>query len=1244
MTSHQTRTFSHVSPERFDRDTPQVPYLVFNLGPGKLQRLVVKVWSNDQGWCDSGLNSPDPYANSHTAFALALIPDGDTPKNLELHTFQSNFRASRSIRCHTNIWNFGPNVENDSTPDEVHGWLESEARLGGASIGVYPVARYQGWVNFVWKMEVEVVSEMRGRVEPAGHEATPTQAHHTDRRLTSVSTLGEEESSQLRSTPGNSTRSSANPKPESRILPSRGPRQQPLDEEQEAYVNGVVTRIASRFPDCRNAKSLDDAIAIAKQAMRAVPKEHPEYVDYLNTLACGLFARFERSKTLTDLRGAISLTHEALDREKNEGPFRIKLLENLNGYLEKMFSHETIEQNIDTSVEILQEVLPTVSKQSPVYSMFLCTLAQGLYQRFIVSNAMAHLNEAISVGKDVIAAAAENHPNRVRFLVQASVLLKRRYLRDGTVPDLEDAIKLSREALNITAKHDFRRCLCLRDLSEGLHRRYILFNAWSDLEEAMALFQEAMSMTSESGPEYIYYLLKFGSMLNSRFGRTKELEDLEASIQNIRTVLRAVEGDDDRKFRAELLSDLGSLLHGRFSITKRTTDLDEAIDAGRQAKALAPNAGCLDNLGLNLTERFETSAERDVADLDEGTEVIRKGLGTLRDDHPHRAGSLINLGIALHRRFAETGSTQDRDEAMKHFREALGSESAPYNARVMAGQHLLTRAQSDQSTRDAFLAAKATIGMLDSYAPLSLRPQDKQDVVSVVAGIAAEAAAIALEDGQDAATALELLETGRGIIASFFHDRRADVSLLEEKHPDLARGFRDIRGQLDKPSLADGPGALSAQPGQHETDQRFSASSQMKALLATIRSQPDFERFLQPADEAEMRRAAAGGPIVVVNVSSFRCDALIIEGSGVRVLQLPNLTNADVRRRSELLRDPETLTWLWNAVVGPVLDSLGFKQPPRDGCWPRVWWIPTGPLVQFPLHAAGYHLESRNQTAMDRVVSSYSSSVKAIVLSRQSNYVWSGSDVVLVSMQETPGQAKLSHAVAEVEAVQSVCTTIALPCVKPEVTKENVLSALETCRIFHFAGHGVTDALNPLRSHLFLNDWGSNPLTAESLMEMNLGHSSPFLAYLSACRTGENANEQLLDENIHLANAFQLAGFRHVIGTLWEVDDELCADMARLTYEFIVNQSITDDSVSRGLHHATRQLRDRWARRSGASRGEENDIESERDESANSNQSSESKDVLEGSKGGQSDARGQRTVGKSELTSPLWVPYIHYGP
>lgn len=97
------------------------------------------------------------------------------------------------------------------------------------------------------------------------------------------------------------------------------------------------------------------------------------------------------------------------------------------------------------------------------------------------------------------------------------------------------------------------------------------------------------------------------------------------------------------------------------------------------------------------------------------------------------------------------------------------------------------------------------------------------------------------------------------------------------------------------------------------------------------------------------------------------------------------------------------------------------------GCgerWPRVRWIPTGPLVGCPKHAAGYHLEKQGRTTLDRMGSSYAISLRSvtgIVHSRQQPRpeTVAGSRAASVAMTDTPEQSTLHFASHEIRAVQT---------------------------------------------------------------------------------------------------------------------------------------------------------------------------------------------------------------------------------
>jgi len=52
------------------------------------------------------------------------------------------------------------------------------------------------------------------------------------------------------------------------------------------------------------------------------------------------------------------------------------------------------------------------------------------------------------------------------------------------------------------------------------------------------------------------------------------------------------------------------------------------------------------------------------------------------------------------------------------------------------------------------------------------------------------------------------------------------------------------------------------------------------------------------------------------------------------------------------------------------------------------------------------------------------------------------------------------------------------------------------------------------------------------------------LAYLAACSTADIRSHHFLDEGIQIGNTFQLAGFPHVIATMWPAADQICPAIA----------------------------------------------------------------------------------------------------
>ncbi|KAJ3455225.1 hypothetical protein MRS44_013825 [Fusarium solani] len=997
----------------------------------------------------------------------------------------------------------------------------------------------------------------------------------------------------------------------------------PLDHpDRVVWLNNLGVHLSDRFSLTGAMADLEEAIRLTREAIDAIPLDHPDRAGRLNNLGLRLGDRYSRIGATADLEEAIRVTREAIDATPLDHSDRAGRLNNLGIFLSDRYSRSGAMADLEGAIRLTREAIDATPLDHPDRAWRLNNLGLRLNDRYSRIGTMADLEEAIRVGREAINAIPRDYPNRAAFLSNLGLRLGETYSRTGSMADLEEAIHLIREAIDATPLDYPDRAGRLNNLGSRLGERYSRIGTMADLEEAIHLIQEAIDATPLDHSDRAGRLNNLGSRLGDRYSRTGTMADLEEAIRVGREAIKAT--PLDHPDRVVWLNNLGIHLSDRFSRTGATADLEKAIRLTREAIDATPlgrpnRAAFLSNLGNRLGDRYSRTGA--IADLEEAIRLKREAIDATPLDHPDRAGQLNSLGSCLGGRYLEAGAMADLEEAKECFVTALRHSTSDVSTRVTAGRLFLSSPAILQD-QQAYAIAKTTIDLIPLLTPRSLQHSDKTHLLSAAVGLSSDAAAIALHANRSPAAAIDLLETGRGVIAGALFEQ-SDLAALEREHPDLARSFIDLRDQLDAPPPADSLATVERPTAAAETDgdRRRDAGPQLAALLEKIRSKSGFERFLLSASEADILEAARHGPIVVLNVSSYRCDTLLIEQSGIRLLELPHLSRDAINDHVRGLETLDTLGWLWDDIVCPILNALDFTRPPPDGQWPHVWWVPTGTLTRFPLHAAGHHLRRTGETAVDRVVSSYASSVKAIIHSRRRPQqappaARESRNAVVVAMQNTPKQMPLKYASDEVDAVVAVCESMGLPHDRPRPLKADVSSALEACRVFHFAGHGSTHPTEPLQSQLLLDDWDREPFTVRSLLETNLTSKPPFLAYLSACGTGQILDEGSVDESIHLANACQLAGFRHVVGTLWSVDDGLCVDMARMTYEFLRDEGIRDDCVSRGLHRAMRTVRDRWVNGEDGGRG---------------------KSWLSGPERDAKLGRG------SEARRPLWVPYVHFG-
>jgi tetratricopeptide (TPR) repeat protein len=789
--------------------------------------------------------------------------------------------------------------------------------------------------------------------------------------------------------------------------------------------------------------------------------------------------------------------------------------------------------------------------------------------------------------------------------------LQARFDRTGKLAYLDEAVTTLREAADATPADHPDRARALSNLGGALHVRFDRTGELTDLNAAVTAGRKAVDSTPVGHPDRAVRLSNLGFTLQVRSERTRELDDLDEAVTLGRRAVGAAPAGYPA--RATMLGNLARALQRRYERTEAPADLDAAITAARDAVDATPadhpdravwQAGLG---GALLTRSLRTGAP---ADLDTAITAARDAVDATPVDHPNRAGMLSNLGGALQARFDRTGKLADLDAAVNVLREAATLEAASPRLRAVAATTWGLAAGAGGRWPEAVAAFAVTFDLLGLVAPRNLTRGDQEHQLADLGGLASHAAACCVRADQ-ADRAVELFEQGRGILLGQALDTRTDLTELAERHPDLAERFTKLRDDLDQAhdgqhavtlaAEAVGVAGLGDEAAHQAAQRRRQATRAFDQLIVSIRDMPGYAGFLRRLSARDLAAAAPDGPVVIVNPSQFGSHALILTSGGAfEPVPLNNVTPERVEQEVTglltALEDPRrprtteerltaVLRWLWDAIADPVLDRLGLTGPPAVGeASPRLWWCLPGLLSFLPLHAAGHHdtrADAVPQTVADRVISSYTPTVRALLYARRS-YPADGAghrdqadgqeDILVVAMPSTPGDRSLPYAEHEADLLRQRFPGRTRTLTGSGATYATVIRALARARLAHFACHGTADLANPSASRLLLHDHKQKPLTVSDVARLRLEHAD--LAFLSACSTARPGT-RLTDEAIHLASAFQLAGYRHVIGTLWPVTDSAAAKVANGIYSALADAGTTNASAA-ALHAVTRQLRDLW--------------------------------------------------------------------
>ncbi|WP_406491885.1 CHAT domain-containing protein [Streptomyces sp. NBC_00846] len=946
---------------------------------------------------------------------------------------------------------------------------------------------------------------------------------------------------------------------------------------------------------------------------RAVHLCHPEdpfYREVLISLADLVGLRLTFSRQFEDLTAAIDGYRRVLDALPHDDQVAHDMLANLGICYRVRYETRQEQADIDEAVHYFRMAVERIRDPGKLAAakaeLAKAITLQGPEERMTVPpGGLTFLAGPGSRPKRPLAEAAHRPEELAAHAVLLADLLAE-YERGGDNALLDRIDEHGHAVLDALPPTHAHRWVIGRPLGLALLRRFEATGRGEDLHEAVELLREVVGRPAGGMPEESSDLMHLSGVLIARFKHEGGVAGLDEAIALAR---RAEVSASDRSELARALNALGTALVYRAQFSGSGLDLREAISVGESALAAADTPSLLAHaqgtLGNRLRQRY--LADGDPADLDAAIGLMRTALA--HRDNKRAAVVRTALALALRDRGVLGGDGGgDLAEAATLYRAALADEavgSPQYGHAQLALAEVLndlgrreeaigllddlTRSGSG-SRLDRMDAARTRAGLLadrafdadtrrdtadggtgvgghgaagdwraatDAFSDAvnqlhlsvwrGLSRADRARLLARWSGLASDAAAAAINLG-DAERAVELLDHGRSLLWGQALDGRTDLTALRAVRPDLANELDTVHTGFAAEAWTDERGAHSA------AEHRRRLALDWERLVTSVRTLPGFAGFLLPTPFAELSAAAAEGPVVLVNVSVYRCDALVVSAEGVRVVPLPRLTleqaEAYARRHLRAMgrtggpglahgpRDQALLSvceWLWDTVAGPVLAETALL-PQR-----RIWWCPTGALTQLPLHTAGYHDPEDSHRAaavIDRAVSSLTPTLRALLHARRPAKK-RPRRLLAVACEQRPryvtGLADLPLALREVSTLRDLVPDATIR-TGGAATRAEAMALLPGHTCAHFACHGGPGGHGPEgRSVLFLAD---ERLTMADFAGLDLADAE--LAVLSACHTA-TAGPELPDEADHLAGALQIAGFRQVVSTLWAIGDDTAA-------------------------------------------------------------------------------------------------------
>ncbi|KIK45370.1 hypothetical protein CY34DRAFT_801730 [Suillus luteus UH-Slu-Lm8-n1] len=941
-----------------------------------------------------------------------------------------------------------------------------------------------------------------------------------------------------------------------------------VDCEMIRHTDAGHTQFA-KYIASKTVSHLSAAVEHFQLVLDQCPASHPDHAAALTNLAWARLKGYIR-KDLQDIDTTISLFRHTLALRPQRHPDHPLSLYNLTEALRRRHRKKSTAADIRESAQLYHELLPLCPEGT-----YLCSIASGKNGVDYVIYECNKLptdasDEGICLRRVVLELCPVGHQRRPRALGKLSNALESRFTQSGNIDDLDECIQFRREAVSLCPEEHTDHDIYLNNLALSLIYRFRHQGNPDDLDGAISLYEEALLLCPVGHESRDVSLNTLGGALVTRFNERGARDDITRAISLRREALTLRPPGHPR--RDTTLNNLALALKTRYDELGVSEDLNEAIDLYRESLRIRrldhpERHRTLFNLSSALCSRFMHTRKDE--DVEEAIDLCQQSLEALPSLHPDRYFSYMWLQEAYLSRYRVQLNPADLSLAVENFRLASGHPTQGFPNRIDTALKWVDEAESHQHG-SALEAYQVCLELFDSHVMTRSSIIARREAATAFNGansLPVDAASCAIRF-DNLRHAVVLVEQGRGQQWSLASRLKTPVDDLESAYPTLSRNYLELSKRVSNAVQSSATTTDRAAADRAATEYR-ALTRQWESAVAEIRNIKDFSRFLLPPAYEDLQAAARHGPVIILVASQYSCDAIIVPTSGEpHHVPLPSIALADLTilkdrftraiRHASRMNPKEMRTDLivllrivWDEIMLPIVNVLENVLKVRRHS--RIWLCPTAAFTSIPLHAAHPFLtkpdRSKEPCLEDLYVCSYTPTLSALVRSRQMmKKRVTPSFVTIGQGQPGTGKGKALLAVdSELELVRKLVpatashTTIS----GDAATRAGALKALESNTWVHLACHGKQDPAQPYHSHFVMRD---EDVTLLDIMEKDIPRAE--FAFLSACHTAVG-DKETPDEVVHLAAGLQFAGFKSVVGTLWEVDDSVAKHVVEAFYKYM---------------------------------------------------------------------------------------------